>query len=186
MHAQFDVKMKKLKEFNIQFVGLKEGIHQFEYHIDNRFFDIYNYDEFNKSSIDIEVEFVKKSTLLELNFKAKGTVNVPCDLTGEDFDLEIEGEFPLIVKFGQEFNDDSDEVLIIPHTEYQVNIAQYIYELVVLSVPAKRVHPKVLDGTMESETLQKLEELEYKETEQSIEEDIDPRWNKLKDLLTGK
>ncbi len=177
--------MKNLKEYNIQFVGLKEGTHQFEYHIDNKFFDIYNYDEFNKSSIDIEVEFVKKSTLLELKFKAKGSVNVPCDLTGEAFDLEIEGEFPLIVKFGQEFNDDNDEVLIIPHSEYQVNVAQYIYELVVLSVPAKRIHPKVLDGTMKSETLEKLEELEYKEPEGAVE-DIDPRWHKLKDLLTGK
>ncbi len=186
MHAQFDAKMKNLKQFNIQFVGLKEGTHQFEYHIDNKFFDVYNFDEFNNSNIDVVVELEKKTTLLELDFLAKGTVNVPCDLTGELFDLEIEGSFPLIVKFGQEFNDDNDEVLIIPHEQYQINVAQYIYELIVLSVPTKRVHPKVIDGTMESETLEKLKELEYKE-EKSVEDDLtDPRWNKLKDLLTGK
>ncbi len=178
--------MKNLKEFNIQFVGLKEGTHLFDYHIDNKFFEVFGYDEFNNSDVEVKVRFDKKTTLLELDFSAKGTVNIPCDLTGELFDLEIEGSFPLIVKFGQEYNDDNDEVLIIPHEQYEINVAQYIYELIVLSVPSKRIHPKVLDGTMQNETLERLKELEYKE-EHIVEEDsTDPRWDKLKDLLTGK
>ena len=65
----------------------------------------------------------------------------------------------LVVKFGEEFNDEFDDILIVPHNEFEINIAQYIYELIILSVPAKRIHPGVQDGTLQSEILKKLEEL---------------------------
>ena len=176
--------MKDLKQFNIQFVGLKEANHLFEYDIDNTFFEAFNYDEFNNSSIKISLDFLKKSTLFELNFTATGYVEVPCDVTNELFNQEIESNLPLVVKFGPEFNDDNEEILILPHEAYEFNVAQFIYEMIVLSVPNKRVHPKVLDGTMESEALNKLKELEIKE-EKTVEE-TDPRWDKLKNLITEK
>ena len=178
--------MKGLKQYTIPFVGLKEGSHQFQYQIENTFFEEFQYEEFNATNVKVDVEFVKKSTLFEILFSVNGYVNVPCDLTSEPFDQEIEGEFKLIVKFGQEFNDDNEEILIIPFEEYQLNIAQYIYELIILSVPKKRVHPDVLNGTMKSETLEKLKELEINKEKSVEDEATDPRWDKLKDLLTGK
>ena len=176
--------MKDLKEFNIPFVGLKEGKHLFQYEVDNTFFELYNYNEFEKSSINVALEFVKKSTLFELNFTASGTVNVPCDVTNEYFDLEITATLPLVVKFGQEYNDENEEILILPHEVYQFSVAQFIYEMIVLGIPNKRVHPKVLDGTMETEALEQLEELETEE-EKTVEI-TDPRWDKLKNLITEK
>ena len=175
--------MKDLKQFNIPFVGLKEGKHLFEYQIDNKFFDEFQFEDYFESDIQVDIEFVKKSTLLELNFTANGTVNVPCDITNEHFDQKIEATLPLIVKFGPEFNDDNEEILILPHEAYEINVAQYIYEMIVLSVPSKRIHPKVLDGTMKSEALEKLQTLEIDEEKK---EETDPRWDKLKDLLTEK
>ena len=173
--------MKDLKEFNIPFVGLKEGKHLFEYKIDNTFFELYDYNEFEKSSIDVTLEFVKKSTLFELEFTASGTVNVPCDVTNEYFDLEITATLPLVVKFGQEYNDENEEILILPHEVYQFSVAQFIYEMIVLGIPNKRVHPKILDGTMETEALEQLEIKEEKTVETT-----DPRWDKLKNLITEK
>ena len=173
--------MKDLKEFNIPFVGLKEGKHLFQYKVDNTFFELYNYNEFEKSSINVTLEFVKKSTLFELNFTASGTVNVPCDVTNEYFDLEITATLPLVVKFGQEYNDENEEILILPHEVYQFSVAQFIYEMIVLGIPNKRVHPKVLDGTMETEVLEQLEIKEEKTVETT-----DPRWDKLKNLITEK
>ena len=178
--------MKDLKQFNIPFVGLKEGNHLFEYQIDNTFFEAFQFEDFNNTDVKIELTFVKKSSLMELTFNASGTVNVPCDVTGELFDQKIEGTLPLIIKFGPEYNDESEELLILPYDEYQINIAQYIYELTVLSVPSKRVHPQVLDGTMESEALQRLKELEPKIEKPVEESSADPRWDKLKNLLTDK
>ena len=89
---------------------------------------------------------------------------------------------PLVVKFGPEFNDDNEEILILPREAFEFNVAQFIYELIVLSVPNKRVHPNVLDGTMDSIALNKLKELEIKE--EKTDQETDPRWDKLKNLTT--
>ena len=176
--------MKDLKEFDIQFVGLKEGIHLFEYEINNTFFNVFNFDEFESSSIKISLNFIKKSTLLELTFTANGFVEVPCDVSNELYKQDVQAVLPLVVNFGPEFNDENEEILILPHEAYEFNVAQFIYEMIVLSVPNKRVHPKVLDGTMDSEALKKLRELEIKEVK-TVEE-TDPRWDKLKNLITEK
>ena len=98
----------------------------------------------------------------------------------------IQNEFNLVVNFGQEYNDENIDILIIPHGEYELNIQQYLYELIALAVPTKRIHPGVENGTLDSEILKKLEELSPKQAEDKISEDIDPRWNKLKNLLTDK
>lgn len=178
--------MRKLKEFTIPFVGLKQGKHQFEYDIDNKFFEHFDYDEFNSANIRVDLLLEKKSTMLELTFRASGTVNVHCDLTNEPYDQPIESELFLVIKFGHEYNDDNDDILILPHGEYEVNIQQYIYEMLVLAVPSKRVHPGVLDGTLKSDVLEKLDELSPREKENKAGEEIDPRWNKLKNLLNDK
>lgn len=179
--------MKKLNEFLIPFVGLKVGKHQFEYEISKAFFDQFQYDEFEQADIRVNLAFEKKSTMLELNFKHKGTVRVPCDLTSEMFDLPIKGKFKLVVQFGDNYNDDNEELLILPHGEHQIDVSQYIYEMIALSVPQKRVHPGVKDGTLDSEALKKLNELAVKEVKPAAaDENTDPRWDKLKQLLTDK
>ncbi len=168
--------MKVLKEFRIPFVGLKTGKHQFDYQIDKKFFDAFEYDEFERVHFDVSVTLNKKETLLEFDFVAKGYVNVPCDVTGEDFDLQVGGDFSLVVKFGETYNDDYEDILILKHDAYQVEIQQYIYELILLSIPQKRVKPNV------TSSLATLEE----EPKQKEPEQVDPRWNQLKQLLDKK
>ncbi|MEY3498391.1 MAG: hypothetical protein RL308_60 [Bacteroidota bacterium] len=180
--------MKKLNEFLIPFIGLKLGKHQFEYQINKAFFESFDYDEFESADIKVSVVFEKKNTMLELNFKHKGTIHVPCDLTNEMFDFPIKGKLRVIVQFGEEYNDDNDELLILPHGEHEINIAQIIYEMIALSIPLRKVHPGVKDGTLDSEALRKLNELRIEEVkeEDNTQENIDPRWDKLKQLLTDK
>ncbi|MGJ5643095.1 YceD family protein [Formosa sp. S-31] len=177
--------MKLLKEFTIQFIGLKLGKHEFEYQIGPEFFKHFEYDDFNDANIKVKVLLEKKTTLMELHFEISGTVNVYCDVTNEPYDQPVQNEFDLVVKFGDEYNDEEIDLLILPHGEYEVNIQQYIYEIIVLSVPSKRIHPGVEDGTLKSDILDKLDELSPKEKEiTKDQEDTDPRWNTLKKLLT--
>jgi uncharacterized metal-binding protein YceD (DUF177 family) len=178
--------MNNLKEYLIPFIGLKIGKHQFDYQVDNTFFSNFDYDEFNEASVKVSIVLEKKSTMLELNFKHKGTVNVPCDVSGEEFDLAIKGKLQLLVKFGDTFNDENEELLILPHGEFQINLAQYMYESIVLSVPLRRIHPGVKDGSLK-EVIEKLESLAPKENKINEQKDeIDPRWENLKKLLTDK
>lgn len=179
--------MKHMKEFTIPFVGLKQGEHHFEYKIDNTFFTHFEYDEFHNVDVLAKALLIKKSNSLEFNFTIKGIVNVNCDVTNEPYDQKVEGSHHLVVNFGEEYNDEDDTLLVVPQGTYEVAVQQYIYELIILSLPARRVHPGVEDGTLDSEILDKLKELTPKEIEeQSSKNEIDPRWDELKKLLTDK
>jgi len=189
--GQIFVEMSKTKEYLIPFAGLKLGKHKFEYQINNSFFEIFDYNEFQNSDIKVNIVLEKKGTMLEISFKHAGTINVPCDLTSEDFDLPIKGKMKLIVRFGDVYNNENEELLILPFGEFEIDIAQYIYEMIVLSIPLRRVHPGVKDGSLKTEALTKLNELTIKEQKkehkkEDKQENIDPRWDKLKQLLTDK
>lgn len=182
MQAQKIFEMKRSKEYIIPFKGLKLGGHQFKYSIEKKFFETYQYDEFIDSNVEVTLRFVKKETLFELFFNMNGTVLVNCDISGEEFNQSVEGSLNLIVTFGETFNNDNEELLIIPHHDYELDISQFIYELIVLNTPIKRIHPGVLDGTLHSKALDKLATLQKK----TQEDKIDPRWDKLKELIKDK
>ena len=183
MRAQNYIFMKAMKDFDVSFFGLKEGKHHFEYKIENQFFEAFDYDEYLDSKVLVNLEFIKKATLLELNFSAQGSLKIACDVSNEPYDQKINGALSVIIKFGEEFNDDNEEILIIPHGESQINVAQFIYEMIVLAVPSKRIHPGIEDGTLESPVLKKLNELQQKDKNS---DEIDPRWAELKKLITDK
>jgi uncharacterized metal-binding protein YceD (DUF177 family) len=113
---------------NIWSLGLKVGKHHFEYQISNAFFEVFDYDEF-ESSDQSECSFREEEHDARIGFKHEGTVNVPCDLTSEDFDLPIQGEMKLLVRFGDTYNNDNEELLVLPFGEFELDIAQYIYEM---------------------------------------------------------
>ncbi|MDO6738185.1 DUF177 domain-containing protein [Wenyingzhuangia sp. 2_MG-2023] len=174
--------MKPFKEYKIPFVGLKEGKHHFDFQIDKKFFDAFEFDEYGEVDFKVGLELTKKITFMELEFVANGTVRVPCDVTGEDFDMEVNGSLSLVVKFGETFNNELEDLLILPQGAYQVEVQQYIYELIVLSVPQKRVKPGV-----SSKEIKGVEELEKKlKKESKKKESSDPRWDQLKQLLDKK
>ena len=174
--------MKDLKEFEISFKGLRLGKHQFSYQIDNKFFEFFDFQDFEKSDIKIDINFEKKENMFNLNFESKGVVTVLCDVSAEPFELEVGGALKLIVKFGDTYNDDNDEILYIPHNSYLLDVSQFIYEMIVLSLPIRKIHPGIEDGSLKSEALERLRKFENKEEEK----EIDPRWAKLKELKTNK
>ena len=174
--------MRPKNDFNIEFSGLKLGHHNFDFDISETFFNDYNYCDFSHADIKIDVALIKKTTIMEFNIVVRGNVRIKCDLTNEPYDQPIDNNIDLVVKFGNEFNNEDDEILIIPHGEYKINLAQYIYELIILSVPAKRIHPGVIDGSLKSEILNILEDLKPKENKKTV----DPRWEKLKEIITNK
>jgi uncharacterized metal-binding protein YceD (DUF177 family) len=173
--------MSDLNSFVINFAGLKKGNHKFNFNIDNKFFEGFDYFDFKSADIECKLELEKQETLLSLILKINGNIVIPCDVSMEFFEMPVLGSFNLAVKFGDRFNDESDEILILPHGSYQLNISQYIFEMVVLKVPLKRVHPGIKDGSLNSDILNRLKLLEPKEKKNSSE--LDSRWDKLKDLL---
>ena len=170
--------MKSISTHKIEFAGLKVGKHQFNFELNKEFFENFSIFDFNNIDLCVDVDLTKKSTLLELNFHVKGSVNVNCDMTNEPFDMPFDKEDFLVVKFGQEYNDEDNEILVLPYGEHKVILDQYLYELVILSLPRKRVHPGVEDGTLESEIIKILDELKPS----GLALESDPRWEKLKKI----
>ena len=172
--------MKSKDFFVIPFAGLKQGKHNFSFSIENKFFKNLGYNEFNDVKLIAQVELLKKTTFLELSFFITGKVNVFCDISIEPFDLEINSESNFIVKFNNSSENFSDEIIFLPIGSHEIDITNHLYETIILSLPIRKIHPKVKEGTLENEITIKLKELEPKLENQSFENDS--RWDKLKDL----
>ncbi len=167
--------------FKLPFAGLKEGLHHFNLNITSTFFDAFNYTEFHDAALVAHIELNKKATMLEIQFSISGTLNVSCDVTNEPFNLTIQPTHNLVVKFGDTFNDENEHLLILPHGTHQLDLAQTLFETVVLAVPQKRVHPGIENGSLQSDLIDRLEELHPKESNKEPET-TDPRWDALKKL----
>ena len=171
--------MEKLRNYDVNFSGLKTGKHKFQFEIEEAFFQLFDTEqEFTKPRIIADVLLDKHSTFLEFEISIHGKVELVCDISNEDFDQEIENEIKVLVKFGEEYDDSSEEVITIPSSDYAFNIAQLVYENVMLAIPMKKLSPNLSDEDLEVlEKFSPKEEEEHKEDEPS-----DPRWEALKRL----
>lgn len=184
-----DVIMKELTQFKIPLSGLKQGRHQFLYDIDKMFFTYFDYDEFWDAILKLDVELIKSSTSLALKLHVEGEIGVQCYVTNESYMQPIKDTYEFVVRYGDEYNDEQENILIIPHGSIEVDIKQYVYETILLSVPARLVHPGLEDGSLQSDIKDILDDLRVdapSEDEEDFDDDIDPRWDELKKLLTDK
>ena len=133
--------MERLTEFEVKFSGLKEGVHKFDFSVTDKFFEEFEYKEFNSIQATVELNLHKKATLMEAHYSMQGQANLNCDLTNEPFDMKVAHQFDLVIKFGPDFSDDHEDLMVLPHGAHTYNASQHIYELLVLSIPQKRVHP---------------------------------------------
>ena len=112
-------------------------------------------------------------------FSSSAIINVNCSISNEPFDYNLVSNLDLVVNFGEYFDDSNDELLILPFGSHSIDLDQYFYEMIVLSVPIKLIHPGIEDGTLKSEILNRLKEFDINK-EKSV--NFDPRWNKLNEL----
>ena len=169
--------MDRLRNYDIVFSGQKNGKHEFRFEIDKAFFQLFDTEqEFTEPKIIADVLMDKHTTFLEFWIKTYGTVNLVCDISNENFEYPIENEIKVLVNFGEEFDDSEEDVITIPTSDHAFNVAQLIYEDVMLSIPMKKISPNVSDDDLEI-----IEKFSPKD-EIKEEEDVDPRWEALKKL----
>jgi len=171
--------VKPLDQFIIPFSGLKSGIHTCDLQIDKTFFEHFEHGEIRNGNLSVHIELEKEERMLIFLFSISGEVTLPCDRCNELLQLPLLGEERLIVKYSDEFSEQSDEVQIIPESESQFDTAPFLYEFIHLLLPMRRVHPEDEKGnsTCDQKMIDKLEELSQKPKE-------DPRWEALKQLKT--
>lgn len=163
-----------LKQFIIPFSGLQQGIHEWDFKIENTFFDALEYSEVKKGKVQVKVIMDKQSNLLVLKFELKGVVSVECDRCLDEMDQPIASEQRLIVKLSDQLDEESDEMMVLPAGEHKIDVAPLIYEYIILAIPIRHVHPN--EKECNQDVMKKLKE-------HSNQQETDPRWDSLKNII---
>ena len=147
----------------IPFKGLSLGSHEFGWAIDGSFFSLYEMSEIGDASVNVQLILVKHTRFLELNFVMDGWAEVNCDRCLYPFKVNIASKAKMYVKFGNqaaEEDSEGNDIIILPYDEDKLDVAQYLYEYVHLSLPIRRVHPDdaVGNSTCDAEMIHKLEQ----------------------------
>jgi len=169
-------------KYNIEFKGLKEGLHDFEFEIDNLFFVHFEESLVENGKVKVNVVLEKRSSFIKLHFNIQGWLELTCDRCLEFYEQPIKHETEMFVKFGENEFDDGENVIWVNPEEHHLNLAQVIYEFVTLSIPLRHVHPKKSDGksNCNKEMLKTLKN--YMHPENEVNTTTDPRWDALKRL----
>ncbi|MBC8006012.1 MAG: DUF177 domain-containing protein [Verrucomicrobia bacterium] len=175
--------MSILSHYNIAFKGLSIGKHVFEFVADDKFFREFAGGLVDEGTVNVRVTLDKQSSLMTFWFDIKGSVRVQCDLCLEMYDQPIESKERLFVRLGERENIEGDDLIWISPDDYQLNVAQLVYEFIGLAVPIKKVHPDDENGnsTCDPEMIEKLNKYMVREDEVD-----NPVWKDLKKLLDNE
>jgi uncharacterized metal-binding protein YceD (DUF177 family) len=166
-----------LKEFDIQFSGLKLGLHEYQFKLDKKFFDYFKIDDITDGDISVDFTLTKRETMMEMTFDLMGTVTTTCDRCMDELKIIISDEREIMAKFSDENSESTDELIILRSEDYKIDIAPIIYEFIVINLPLRKVHD-------ESECNPKIIAILYG-TNEEVKKDkkIDSTmWNQLKKL----
>ena len=168
---------------------------KYEFALDNSFFADIEGPEVQRGKVDVTLVVKKTSRAFELDFQTEGMVWIPCDRCLDDMEQPISSQDLLLVKFGPEYAEEGDNLIVIPEEEGIINVAWFLYEFIALAIPMKHVHaPGKCNKAMSSKLNQHLRVLSDEESEEDAWENeeeefgetdrpVDPRWNELKKIL---
>lgn len=131
------------REFEIPFVGLKPGIHEYEYQITDKFFTAYQQQDFSNCHATIKVSLDKKTGFIILKFEIGGQLEVTCDRCSGNLPLNLWDEFNVVVKLVEDpemmnEQEEDPDVYYISRGESHLHLSDWIYEFINLSIPMQK------------------------------------------------
>lgn len=182
----------KAQGLYIDIFNLQNKSYDFNFEVDDRFFQSFDDSLINKGKINIKVSLDKSETFMEANMQINGTIELICDRSLEKFDFPVTLDPNLIFKFGDEEKELDDFMVQITKDTLRIDLSQYIYEFISLAIPMKKLHPRFADLEDDGDSLvyssagTKGADENAKGTDHGNEGDIDPRWKKLIELKNTK
>lgn len=195
---QYQQVMGKFTAFKVPIKSLPQGVHHFDYHLDKTFFSNMESADIHDADLSVSLDVTYKSDMYSLDFAITGTVTLLCDRCLDDLIFPIDTTYHITVKYGEDYNDESDELLVIPETDNYLNVAYMLYDTVALAIPMKHVHPAgkcnrqmsaVLKrhsagssgDSIEDELIEEIDDIDMK-NETEAKQGSDSRWDALKDF----
>jgi len=169
------------RDFDIAFVGLKPGLHSFEYDITDRFLEEFGPQDFNNTKVHIRLQLEKNTGFMILKFEVGGTVDIQCDRCGNRLPLELWDEFEVLVKMtdnAEQMNKEEEDpdVFYISRTESHLNVKNWLFEFINLSIPMHKMckESEIGGPYCNKEVLARLAKMNPKPAkDQSIWKDLD-------------
>lgn len=168
-----------LDSYDIELFTLSDQLYEFDFPIDTELFLHFENEEVVSIKGDCKLTLDKSSTMIQLEFNISAKALVACDRSLEEFNIDLESKKKMLIKYGEEYKEIDDEIVIITPDQLRLNVGQWLYEIVAVEVPMKKLHPKfeneedVDEGFIYSDTDNKEEE------EKEVR---DPRWDVLRNL----
>jgi uncharacterized protein len=169
--------------YNINIVGLSNKEHQFQFEIGDEFFRRFGTDIVSEGTFQVELLLDKHETFIGVEFKIDGKAHLICDRSLEPFDFPINSNNKIVFKYGDAYQEMTDEIVIIPRETATLELGQYIYEFIALGIPLKKLHPRFQDEVNDEDDSEgKIVYSSETSEEKKDDEEIDPRWDILKKL----
>lgn len=193
--------MGKFTAYKLPLKSLAKGSHEFDYHLGKQFFTDMESADIREAYVNVKLTVNYNGDVYDLMFVFTGDVTVLCDRCLDDLHLPIDTSYHIMVKYGDDFNDDSDDLLEIPESDNYLNVAYMIYDTVTLSIPIKHVHPLGKCNRAMSAILKKhraratgedadlenslIDEMDQMDDDMGGDQPAsDPRWDALKGLAS--
>ncbi|HEX2607510.1 MAG TPA: DUF177 domain-containing protein [Flavisolibacter sp.] len=135
--------MSSRREYEIAFVGLKPGVHEFTYEITDRFFEEYGAQDFKDVNAQVRLLLEKSNSFMQLRFEIGGKADVSCDRCNNELPLQLFDEFLMTIKMVEDPDpmneqEEDPDVFYISRTESHVDVKNWIYEFINLSIPMQK------------------------------------------------
>ena len=189
--------MGKFTEFQLPLKKLTPGEHHFDFTLDKEFFEHMESSDVRDAALSARVDVNYKGDIYDLAMHIEGEVTVQCDRCLDEMQLPIDAAYHIMVKFGDAYRDDSDELLEIPDSQTSLNIAYMLYDTASLAIPIKHVHPLGKCNRQMSAALRRhratIADDEDAELQDALVDEMetleaggaqptDPRWDALRDI----
>lgn len=198
--------MGKFSQFKLPLKSLPKGEHEFNYHLNKQFFTDMEDADVRDADVDVRLKVVYANDVYSLDFTVTGYVVVPCDRCLDDLRIDIDTTYAIKVKHGDQYRDDSDDLMEIPESDSYLNVAYMIFDTVMLAIPIKHVHPmgkcnramsSILkkhrahtpddpDAELEDSLIDEMDSMDEPAPDgadgNAAPQATDPRWDKLRDI----
>jgi len=135
--------MSHRREFEIAFVGLKPGVHEFNYTVNDAFFEEFGEQDFRNTQAEVKLLLEKSNSFMILRFQVGGKADVICDRCSNDLPLQLFEDFTVTVKMTEDpelmnSQEEDPDVYYISRGESHLDVKDWIYEFVSLTIPMQK------------------------------------------------
>ena len=188
LHPRKKKIMNSRREYEIAFVGLKPGIHEYNYKVDDNFFEEFGQQDFRKCEAQVKLKLEKSSSsFMILRFEVGGSAEVSCDRCSNELPFQLFDEFTVTIKLVDEPDllneqEEDPDVYYLSKGESHLDVKNWIFEFINLSIPMQKTcEYENMDGPFCNAAAREILQ-SSKKGESAVENPIWKGLNKFKDL----